>query len=243
MLQRHRTNTGKHGNRTQLPTGSALFSKQAVCPADAYFPKFVEQDGGRLERHALAGANCLPNRPCNPYTFTIRRQGRRRHRTSRPYQERPRFRDGFRSRPVTFHALSLLRTGPTGLEPAVSSSTGKRISRYATTPQSKRKTGFEPATSCAAGRHSTVELLPHTSCPWSDSNAHCHASETCPSTGLGYKGVYPAYLRLGHNSFPRGSIPVLIYKTRLRGFRMQSTKVDFAFQNGVSTPESRPMGY
>lgn len=45
-------------------------------------------------------------------------------------------------------------------------------------------TGFKPVAS--ARFTTTAHPQP---CPRSDSNAHSHASETCPSTGLGYEGV------------------------------------------------------
>src|SRR5205807_1684224 len=52
--------------------------------------------------------------------------------------------------------------------------------------------GVEPSWSCLQPGLSRPRLpFRHCrmiQCPWSDSNAHCHASETCPSTGLGYKG-------------------------------------------------------
>ena len=98
------------------------------------------------------GAYCLANSPPDPQTLTLhklRTESKPRpadHRKEgggiepRALKGRPRFRDEFRSRPVTFRKSETFttNTGSTGLEPAVLSSTGRCISHYATTPKPPR---------------------------------------------------------------------------------------------------------
>lgn len=168
---------GKHGIRTQLQRRSALFSKQAACPADAYFPY--------SELSQPCAAQLVP---FTPQLYRVRARpiwGTEDGGIEpRAFPGRPRFRNEFRGRPVTFpettptanHQLPITNHG----------ADGTRTRAHLLDREMHLPLCYDP--SCCQYYSQSTECHRLDGCPWSDSNAHCRAPKARPSTRLGYRG-------------------------------------------------------